>query len=108
LRRFVQYGNVTAAARAARIHRVTAYKWRRSIPAFAKRWEEAESLIVEAAREELSERALSPERMVAGQERLLDKLRETSNDALVALLRYHDRRKLGHPRKHFTENTLIS
>jgi hypothetical protein len=100
LRQYVASGgNVRQAAGLVGIDRGRVYRWRLKNSEFAEAMAVADDLIADAFREELSRRAfIGPERLAVAQEHLLDQIRETSNDALVALLRYHDRRKLGHPR----------
>jgi hypothetical protein len=97
---YVECANVKKAAAAVGVHRVTLYRWKWSIPEFAVGWLEADELISEAAFEELTERAIGGvERLVSAQERLLDRLRERSDAALIALCKLHDRRTAGeHPK----------
>jgi hypothetical protein len=91
---YVESASVKKAAAAIGVDRVTVYRWRWSIPEFAQGWAHADELIADAAREELSERALfGVERLVFYQERLLTRLRERSDAALIAILQHHDRRK---------------
>jgi hypothetical protein len=58
LKRFAECGNVTAAAKYARIHRDTAYERRKTDPEFAKQWHDAETSAVEGLELEAHRRAV--------------------------------------------------
>jgi hypothetical protein len=91
---YIASASVKEAAAAIGVDRVTVYRWKWSIPLFAEAWAEADELIADGVRDELSQRSMvGIERMTFAQGRLLTSLRERSDGALIRLLQYHDRRK---------------